>query len=156
MQGKQGKNAYFPILELKFFLQAERKRSRAEPSWKSFSLARTHHYNLGIAVISFFKIFQNLINVGLLVRTFLERLCSRETSSCSDWHLEFFFPSFWSIKAKQSRRRSENLRGLDNMGKVFYETGSASNLTKIWGWGALPFTSHPLPPGSTGLAIITE
>jgi hypothetical protein len=31
MQGKQGKNAYFPIFELKFFLRAERKRSRAEP-----------------------------------------------------------------------------------------------------------------------------
>ena len=31
MQGKQGKTAYFLILELKFFLQAEGKRSRAEP-----------------------------------------------------------------------------------------------------------------------------
>ena len=31
MQGKQGKTAYFLILELKIFLQAERKRSRAKP-----------------------------------------------------------------------------------------------------------------------------
>ena len=39
MQGKQGKTAYFLILELKFFLQAERKRSRAKLSRTELSRA---------------------------------------------------------------------------------------------------------------------
>ena len=69
-------------------------------------------------------------------RTLLARLLWQRNIKLFWLTFRILFLSFWSIKPKQSRGRSENLWGLgqsiDNMGKVFDETGSASsNLTKI-------------------------
>ena len=45
MQGKTGKNAYFPIFDLKFFLQAEPSQAEncSAQAMARASLARAHH-----------------------------------------------------------------------------------------------------------------
>ena len=70
MQGKTEKNAYFPIFEMKFFLRAEQKKSRAE--LKIVQLCSDSSLIDSIYLLALQRSF--IILVGLTMTCFSEKM----------------------------------------------------------------------------------